>query len=143
MMKPTPVRGWPKSWVRQVGLARAPALASWTRASAAVDPMSARITSLLAQGPFKGGPLSDKTRTRVTELIIDALGLDLQLIGRPAANCSCRVDLLLAVQSLASCSTGNATASASLSWSLSSPYAVLKLPACSPCCCSQRTITAS
>ena len=50
--------------------------------------------------------------------------LDVQLVGQPASN-------------------GSAAAASTATSSSSLPKAVFRLPACKPCCCSQRTMTAS
>ena len=46
---------------------------------ASASPIAPRTTSLPAKGLFKGDQLSDATRARLTEVIIDALGLDVEV----------------------------------------------------------------
>lgn len=48
-------------------------------ASPAANPIAPRTTSLPAKGLFKGDQLSDATKARLTDLIIDALGLDVEV----------------------------------------------------------------
>ena len=64
-------------------LASAPAAAQTPKPAAAApapgNAIAPRTTSLPAKGLFKGDQLSDATKARLTELIIDALGLDVEV----------------------------------------------------------------
>lgn len=79
-----------KAWLLRSSLATAAALAASTPATAqapkpampapaAASPIAPRTTTLPAKGLFKGDQLSDATKARLTEVIIDALGLDVEV----------------------------------------------------------------